>query len=165
MTPEQEYCHLFERMFELCHEHGWGDPGSYARSREIYMAIKFDHQVATTYSGADAFDGDIPLEYKSTIAKTINATYNGISVQDSWNEQVTYLEKEKIKCYNSHYVARYEGAKIVEMYRLDGEKVYNILLPKLQKDFERKSKSTKKDPRLSASLSMTNIKQNGQKIR
>ena len=165
MTPEQEYCHLFERMFELCDEQGWGDPGSYARSREIYMSIKFGHQVATTYSGADAFDGDIPLEYKSTIAKTINATYNGISVQDSWNEQVTYLEEEKIKCYNNHYIARYEGAKIVEMYRLDGEKVYDILLPKLQKDFERKSKSTKKDPRLSASLSMTNIKKNGERIR
>tara|TARA_B100000900_G_C19936512_1_gene455778 strand:- start:15 stop:170 length:156 start_codon:yes stop_codon:yes gene_type:complete len=51
------------------------------------------------------------------------------------------------------------------MFRLDGEKVYEILAPKLKKDFDRKSKSTKKDPRLSASLSMTNIKQNGQKIR
>jgi len=76
MTPEQEYCHLFERMYDLCKEQEWGDPGSYARSREIYMAIKFGHQVATTYSGADAFDGDIPLEYKSTIGKKLTATYN-----------------------------------------------------------------------------------------
>ena len=38
MTPEEKYRDLYEQMYELCDQQGWGDPFSYARSREIYMA-------------------------------------------------------------------------------------------------------------------------------
>ena len=38
MTPEEKYRDLYEQMYDLCKEQGWGDPFSYARSREIYMA-------------------------------------------------------------------------------------------------------------------------------
>ena len=38
MTPEEKYRDLYEQMYDLCDEQGWGDPFSYARSREIYMA-------------------------------------------------------------------------------------------------------------------------------
>lgn len=38
MTPEQKFQELFEEMYQLCDEQGWGDPFSYARSREIHMA-------------------------------------------------------------------------------------------------------------------------------
>ncbi len=38
MTPEAEFNQLFTRMYELCEEQEWGDPFSYARSREIHMA-------------------------------------------------------------------------------------------------------------------------------
>ena len=76
MNPEQEFQELYERMYCLCQENGWGDPFSYARSREIYMANALGHKVATTYSGADAYevvDGQrIPVEYKSTICDKIN---------------------------------------------------------------------------------------------
>tara|TARA_R100000455_G_C6219028_1_gene84108 strand:- start:34 stop:579 length:546 start_codon:yes stop_codon:yes gene_type:complete len=165
LKEEEKFGLHFEMLYEVSDRNGWGDPFNYNRGREIHMANELGHQIASTFSGEDASDKSGKYEYKSTTQDRINGTYNGISVQDSWNEQVTYLEEEKIKCYNNHYIARYEGAKIVEMYRLNGEKVYDILLPKLQKDFERKSKSTKKDPRLSASLSMTNIKKNGERIR
>ena len=165
MTPEQEYCHLFERMFELCDEQGWGDPGSYARSREIYMAIKFGHQVATTYSGADAFDGDIPLEYKSTIAKTINATYNGISVQDTLEEQEKYIIEDKIGKYPFHYYARFDTGKIVEAWKLTGEKVLDILLPKIKTQYPKKKNSNAKDPRIGVTVSQKEIKGNGERFR
>ena len=56
MNPEQEFQELYERMYLLCQENGWGDPFSYARSREIYMANALGHKVATTYSGADAYE-------------------------------------------------------------------------------------------------------------
>ena len=46
MTPEQEYQQLYERMYHLCQENGWGDPFSYARSREIHLAGLLGHKIA-----------------------------------------------------------------------------------------------------------------------
>jgi len=54
MTPEQEYRNLYESMAQLCADQGWGDPFSYARSKEIYAATVLGHNVAQTFSGADA---------------------------------------------------------------------------------------------------------------
>ena len=164
MTPEQEYCYLFERMYDLCKEQEWGDPGSYARSREIYMAIKFNHQVATTYSGADAFDGDKPVEYKSTIAKTINGTYNGISVQDTLEEQERYIIEDKIGKYPQHYYARFDTGKIVEAWKLNSDKVLDILLPKIIKQYPKKKNGGGKDPRIGVTVSQKEIKENGSQI-
>ena len=164
MTPEQEYCYLFERMYDLCKEQEWGDPGSYARSREIYMAIKFNHQVATTYSGADAFDGDKPVEYKSTIAKTINGTYNGISVQDTLEEQERYIIEDKIGKYPQHYYARFDTGKIVEAWKLNSDKVLDILLPKIIKQYPKKKNGGGKDTRIGVTVSQKEIKENGSQI-
>ena len=58
MTPEEKYRDLYEQMYELCEEQGWGDPFSYARSREIYMAGLLGHKVADDYAGEDAIDED-----------------------------------------------------------------------------------------------------------
>ena len=67
-TPEQKYQQLFEAMYQLCDDNNWGDPFSYARSREIHLAGILGHQVSDTLSGADAYDSDNnPVEYKSTI--------------------------------------------------------------------------------------------------
>ena len=106
MTPEQQYKEAFETLYVLCEDNGWGDPFSYARSREIHMATTLGHQIADDYSGADAIDEDGGCEYKSTIAKNINGTYNGISVQDTWEEQERYLIEDKLGKYNNHYIAR-----------------------------------------------------------
>ena len=70
MTPEERYQSLYEEMYQLCEEQGWGDPFSYARSREIHMAGVLGHRIAEDYSGADAFDEDGGAEYKSTIANS-----------------------------------------------------------------------------------------------
>ena len=67
-TPEQQYQELFEQMYELCDAQNWGDPFSYARSREIHLAGLLGHSVADDYSGADAYDeNDRPVEYLSLI--------------------------------------------------------------------------------------------------
>ena len=58
MKPEARYQALYEEMYHLCEEQGWGDPFSYARSREIHMAGILGHRIADDYSGADAFDED-----------------------------------------------------------------------------------------------------------
>jgi len=163
MTPEQasRFKELYEEMYSLC---GGSDPFSYARAREIYMAVTFGHTVADTYSGADAYDGDIPLEYKSTIGKSINATYNGISVQDSWEEQERYIIEDKIGKYPYHYYARFADGKIVEAWKLTGEKVLEILLPKIKKQYFNKKNGNAKDPRIGVTVSQKEIKENGEKV-
>ena len=158
MTPEQKFQQLFEEMYSLCGEQGWGDPFSYARSREIHLAGLLGHTVADDYSGADAFDKNgKPLEYKSTIGKNINGTYNGISVQDTWEDQEKYLINDKIGKYDNHFIARYEDGKVVEVWKLSGNDVLGILLPKLKKDWNRKINGNHKDPRLSATISKKEI--------
>ena len=112
MTPEEKYRDLYEQMYDLCEEQGWGDPFSYARSREIYMAGLLGHKVADDYSGEDAIDEDGGCEYKSTIGKSVNGTYNGISVQDTWELQEKYIVEDKIGKYQNHYYARFKGVKL-----------------------------------------------------
>ena len=163
MTPTQKYKFLFESIYKLCENEKWGDPMSYARSREILIAGTLGHKIADTLSGADAIDEDGECEYKSTISTSINGSYNGISVQPTWEEQVEYLKNKKIAKYKNHYIARFDGGKIVEIWKLDGTDVLNILLPKLKKGFE--STKNRKDPRLGASLTQKEIKDNGIKIR
>lgn len=165
MTNEEKFEMGWNLMMESCNDGGWGDPFSYARSREILMAIKLGHKVAPTLSGADGFDDDGECEYKSTIGKKINATYNGISVFDTWEEQKSYLVNEKIKKYKNHYFARFtEDTKnpIAEVWKLSGDDVYEILLPKLKKQFLKENKG--KDPRLGASISKGQIEKYGKRI-
>lgn len=161
ITPIKIFQLLFEMMYKLCQEQGWGDPFSYARSREIHLAGILGHQIAKTYSGADAIVNTIVsqllAEYKTTIQKLIKGTYNGISVFPTWEEQEHYLITEKISKYQEHYIARYEGAKVVEVWKLSGDNVLEILLPKLKKDWERKINGKHKDPRLSATLTRKEI--------
>ena len=163
MKPEEKYQQLFEEMYSLCEENNWGDPFSYARSREIHLAGLLGHRVADDYSGADAYDNNNnPVEYKSTIGKKLTATYNGISVQNTWEDQVKYLEENKIGKYKDHYYARYDLGKVVEVYKLTSDVVLSILLTPLKKQFE--DKRVKKDPRLGYTISNKLILQYGEKI-
>ena len=162
MTPQQEFSDLFERMYELCNQNNWGDPFSYARSREIHLANKLNHKISDTYSGADAIDEDGECEYKTTIGKNISATYNGISVKSTWDEQLKYLEEQKICKYKNHYFARYEGSKIVEVYKMNCSKVIEGLLPNLKIQFHKEKKGA--DPRLGYTLTKNYIVNNSIKI-
>jgi len=155
MTAEEKYKIGKKMMLEACDENGWGDPFSYARAKEIDIAIQLGHKVSDTLSGADGYDEDGGCEYKSTIGKNINGTYNGISVQPTWSEQVEYLKNEKIGKYKNHYIARFDKGNIVEVWKLDGKTVLNILLPKLEKSYP--TILEKKDPRLGASLTQKDI--------
>ena len=164
MTPEQRYQALYEQMYELCQTEGWGDPFSYARSREIHMAGVLGHTIADDYSGADAFDEDGGCEYKSTIAKTINATYNGISVQSTWDEQERYILEDKIGKYANHYYARYDGGKIAEIWKLDCQTVLGILMPKIKAQYPKKKNGNAKDPRIGVTVNQKEIKQYGTRV-
>lgn len=164
MTPEEKFMDLYKQMYNLCKENNWGDPFSYARAKEIYMAGVLGHKVSEYYSGSDGYDEFGEYEYKSTISDKITASYNGISVQSTLEEQIRYIKEEKIGKYPKHFCARFDGPTIVEIYELSGETVIDILLPKIIKQYEDKVYKTRKDPRLGVMLTNKEIEQYGKKI-
>ena len=168
-NPLDLFKQLFERMYQVCEENDWQDPFSYARAKEIHLAGELGHEVSPEYSGADATDKDGKCEYKTTIDKNIKAAYTGISVKTTWPKQVKYLEEEKIAKYKNHYHARYCFGQIMEAYKMSGEQVLKLLLPKLKKVFKmggvKKNGETKADPRLAATLTSSEIRKYGTQIR
>jgi hypothetical protein len=164
MTPEEKYRKLYEQMYKLCQKNNWGDPFSYSRGKEIYMATVLNHKVAETYTGADAYDEDGACEYKSTISDEINATYNGISIQSSIEEQIKYLESDKIGAYHNHYFSRFDGGHIAEIYVMSSETVLELLVPKVKKQYPKKKSGNLKDPRIGVGLSGAEIRAYGKKI-
>lgn len=163
MTAEKEYQRLYEKMAKLCEENNWGDPFNYARSKEIYAATVLGHQIAEEYSGPDAYlkDGS-PVEYKSTIANKCRGAYTGISVQSTWAKQEKYLREEKIATYTKHYYNRFCGGRLVESWEMDGQTVFKLLLPKLKRKYS--TVLSKKDPRLSANITSSEIKEHGTRV-
>ena len=163
MTPEEEYAHHFKKMNEICVAQNWGDPFSYARSKEILAANALGHKVADTFSGADAFNQDgKPVEYKSTTAKKVKGSYTGISVHSTWEDQEKYLREDKIGKYEQHYFNRFDNGRLVESWVMSGQDVLNVLLPKLRNKFS--TVLLKKDPRLSANITNSDIKYFGKRV-
>ena len=163
MGYEKRFRAAYLELQQVCQEAGWGDPFSYARGKEMFMAIELGHSVADTLSGADAYNQNgEPVEYKSTIGKNISGTYNGISVLPTWEEQVEYLRNKKIGCYANHYVVRYDGSEIVEAYKLSSDAVLMLLLPKIKRQFESPRKG--KDPRIGVTLTAKEIITHGEKV-
>jgi hypothetical protein len=172
MTDEQRYLELFQEMQRLAVRNNWGDPFSYARSREIYMAVTLGHRIAPKLSGADAFNqngGEV--EYKSTIQDKINGAYKGIqdpevvagpNLDDQWRELERYLREDKIAKYKEHYFARFKDGKIVELWRASGDAVLRELLPKFKK--QHYSSEPRKDPRPGAHLASKQIERIGEKL-
>ena len=80
-------------MYAVCERNGWGDPFSYAftRNNDGYCG---EAKIADTYGSADGFDDDGGAEYKSTIQKNIQGAYNGISVQATWKIKLPTSRRE-----------------------------------------------------------------------
>lgn len=157
------YQNLFQAMYKVCKKMNWGDPFSYARSREILIANTLGHIIGETYSGCDGYDSEYKYEYKSTISKNIHATYSGIMWQSNWDEQLKYLHNEKIGPYK-HIIVRFNNiGEIEEIWEMDADKIISLIAPKLERQFN--SLKNRKDPRLSATLSGTEIKKYGIKIK
>ena len=164
-AAQQQYLDAFAALYEAADALNAGDPMNYARSREIHLACLQGHTVADSYSGADAYEADgTPVEYKSTIGNTISATYNGISVQPTWEEQEAYLIDHKIGCYPRHYFARYDGAQVAEVWVMDADTVLTLLMPKAQKQYATKRNGKAKDPRIGITISAGEIRKHGRRL-
>ena len=163
MTPEEKYRDLYEQMYDYVKNRD-GVIHSLMQGQEksiwqVYLVISADD-----YSGEDAIDEDGGCEYKSTIGKSVNGTYNGISVQDTWELQEKYIVEDKIGKYQNHYYARFKGGKVEEVWKLGCDVVLDLLLPKIKKQFD-EGTSHKKDPRIGVSIGQKEIESYGQRIR
>ena len=162
-SPEEEFKYLYEQMATLCEEQDWGDCFLRSRGKEIYTAIELGHTIAPKESGPDAFNGrNEPVEYKSTTGESVKGAYTGISVHPTWESQDAYLRNKKIANYPEHYYNRFEKGKLVESWVMNGNKVYELLKPKLRAKFD--TVLTKKDPRLSADITNREIKNYGRRV-
>ena len=168
ISKKKKFLYHLNCVDTICKELGYGDIWAYARSKEVIMSIVLDHTIADKFLGEDAIDKNgNKLEYKSTTNKQnrIQATYSGISVQETWNDQLDYLKNNKIRRYSKHYIARFEGTKVKECWELTGDAVYKILVPKLKKQFDRMQSGFKpKDPRLSAIITQQEIYDHGVQV-
>ena len=119
--------------------------------------------MAKNLSGADAInEKGQEVEYKSTIDSRVKGSYTGISVQSTWEEQERYLFEEKLAKYPEHYYNRFEDGKLAESWKMTGEQVYDLLLPKLERSYD--TVLQKKDPRLSANITHSEIKKYGTRV-
>tara|TARA_Y100000310_G_scaffold100094_1_gene97953 strand:- start:3372 stop:3902 length:531 start_codon:yes stop_codon:yes gene_type:complete len=162
-TEVQRYQWHREQTFLIAERNGWGDPQNYARGKEIDASLILGHMVNDNYSGPDALDeSDVEVEYKSTTGKHCQGSYTGVSVQTTWEEQVKYLKNEKILKYKWHFYNRFESGIMVESWKMPGEDVYRILLPKIKRSWA--TRFERADPRLSATMSWTEIRRHGKKV-
>ena len=169
VSNETKFLEAYEKFAKMSYELGYGDPFSYARGKEAYMAIYFGHSITDTYAGSDGKDEHGEYEYKSTTQTTIRGTYTGISCHQTWEEQFEYLRTKKIGLYRHHYYARFNNGRIVEAYKIPGHQVLEILCEKLRKRFDedgniKSDQLTHKDPRLSATITQKEIYKYGTKV-
>ena len=163
-SDQQQYIDHYKALAEISARNGWGDPHSYGRGKEIYADFQLGHKISLTLSGADAYNqNDEPVEYKSTIGKTAQGAYTGISVQSTWDEQKRYIIEDKIGKYSEHYYNRFDPASgLVESWKISGDQVLKLVLPKIRKAYAKTH--TQKDPRIGVSITNTEIKKYGERV-
>ena len=169
MTEEERYLHAFAEFCESFQKlTGSKDPFNYSRAKELHVALHIGAEWNSGTSGEDALDSNnCPVEIKTTTNKNINGTYNGLSVYDTWTDFYEYLSF-KFPQNTRHIFARYEGSSLVELYELTNDAVLDILEKKIRTKYFNENGSytqkVRKDPRIGASISMTEIKKFGEPL-
>ena len=158
-----------EELVQLASELNYGDPYAAGRMREIILASKLGHTLHHDLHGEDAkFINEestlIKVEYKTNFESFgIKGRYD-VSWQPTWEDQVYYLEKEKIADKKFHYFATFtSNYTIAEVYQLTGDKVLELLLPEIEKRYNT-TNSEKKNRGLYATLGQPAIKKYGEHI-
>tara|TARA_Y100000034_G_scaffold25823_1_gene30768 strand:+ start:65 stop:598 length:534 start_codon:yes stop_codon:yes gene_type:complete len=156
----------------LMNEQGYStDP---RKQREVLACLATGCRPNPEKTGPDCYYFEngkwLPAERKSTTFKYCRGAYTGISNKATWEEQFILLEK-KIRDMGRHYYDRFDkkSGALVESWWISGEKVYELLLPRVKSDFDNKKAliaagKTPADPRLSANITWTDIQEHGTQV-
>jgi len=138
-------------------------PNTEKTGPDCYYECNFVELKALTTAWGEA-------ERKSTVGKNCKGAYTGISNQDTWPKQDALLIK-KIKNMGRHYYDRFDKktGELLESWWINGPKVYELLAPRVKKDFNRKAAAfadgnPPADPRLSANITWTDIQDHGTQV-
>ena len=151
-----------------------GYPTDPRKQREVLACLRTGCRPNIEKSGPDCYyyeNGEwLPAERKSTDDKHCKGSYTGISNQDTWEEQRALLIK-KVLNMGRHYFDRFDKrtGELLESWYISGEKAYELLLPDVKKDFDRKKAALAAgngpaDPRLRGNISWTQIQKYGTKV-
>ena len=160
-SDAEAFAYHWEELNKITKRNGWGDHTVPGRGREIHMANTLGHTIAKAIVGPDAFNKDIPVEYKSSSSKIFAVEYAGISMMETWNKQIQYLKEKLLEC-PEHYHARYVDGAITEVYKMDASDVYRLLLPKLKKSYAKSA--SRKNPTVRAKIGETTIRRFGKLV-
>lgn len=164
MTPIMKIKAGIKLLLEGAREGGWGDPFASGRLREILLADFLGHELAKTLHEEDATDPKTgkKQEYKTTFNYRGFMGRYDISTQSNLKEQIEYINKEKIGCYDHVYATFNENYEIVGAFVAKGEDVAKRIIPKIEKKFGKTAGFKRKD--LHATLTAKDIREIGKKI-
>jgi hypothetical protein len=159
-----------KEILEACswkfHEKELGDPLAFSNGKKMLVAMYLGHEYVKDDKGVDGVDQNgYGCIYKTTTQVEINAAYHGISYKKTgWDDQVKYLWNEKIARW-THYFARFHEGQMVELWKMDGRVVFELLLPKVQDLYEIWVKGNRRiDNRCNVPMSRREIIQHGIKL-
>jgi len=172
-TAEGRFALLYKEIVRESLKNGWGNPFANDHAPEILMANALGHKIGKQKQGADALDENgEDVEYKKTSNQSVQGTYNGVSIHQTWKEQVEgrpatlgVRKRKGIRDKTLHAKFHFIGILLKDryeyeiIYRLSGEDVHNILLPKFEESYN--NKKNRADQRLGAILNEKEIKKYG----
>jgi hypothetical protein len=166
MTPEHQ--EIYDTWIKLNTLLSKSDlPTDPRKLREVIASLLTGCEVRKEKSGPDCYftkdEQPQPAERKSTTSHNIKGSYTGQSNQKTWEGQVEYTKK-KVKNMRRHYFDKFcsKTGQLLESWYLTGDQVFDIILPKIEKDFF--NPKQRADPRLAASVCMTEIKRYGTQV-
>jgi len=165
MATMKDAVECIKKLVDIFDELGLGDPFAAGRAREAILADFLSHELGDELHGCDAYnkEGDL-FEYKTKTDDFPIAGRYDVSSQPTWDDQVKYLQEEKIANNAKHYYATFtKKFDLTQVWEIDGDKVLELLLPKLNNKYHQ-DKTNLKVQNLHATLTAKDIRENGKRI-
>jgi len=167
MTDFERLTESVANLYAICGRKNYGDPFASGRLREMILAEHLGHKICDTLHGADAYGADGYIrEYKTTSDNNYLKGRYDVSFYTTWKEQKEYLITKKLGSCKYHYFALFTyEQKLKQIWVMHGDKVMEILFPKIKKSWDSLIKREyKKHPALYGTVTKSEIEKFGAKI-
>ena len=138
MTLQEQFTKKYAELVQIANQMDVGDPFGAGRAREIILSGILGHKIGSDLHGIDAesFCGKETYEYKTSLSTKYLTPRYDVSWCDTWENQIEYLKQNKIANHEFHFFASFTIlGEVTAIYKMSGDKVLELLLPKLQRKF------------------------------